>query len=95
MLVIKGSNAAVATTTEVRRNLKDVLEQARTARVYVTNDGELVGGIISVEMMQLLDEVLADREMARVAEQRLAAIRAGEDSLLDEAEFWTRAGLNG
>lgn len=95
MLVIKGSNAAVATTTEVRRNLKDVLEQARTSRVYVTNDGELVGGIVSAEMMELLDEVLSDREMARVAEQRLAAARSGEDTLLDEDEFWTRAGLNG
>lgn len=95
MLVIKGSNAAVATTTEVRRNLKDVLEQARTARVYVTNDGELVGGIVSAEMMEFLDEILSDREMALVAEQRLAAIRSGEDTLLDEDEFWTRAGLNG
>jgi PHD/YefM family antitoxin component YafN of YafNO toxin-antitoxin module len=95
MLVIKGSNAAVATTTEVRRNLKDVLEQAQTARVYVTNDGQLVGGIVSAEMMELLDEILADREMTRVAEQRLAAIRSGEDKLLDEDEFWTRAGLNG
>jgi prevent-host-death family protein len=95
MLVIKGSNAAVATTTEVRRNLKDVLEQAQTARVYVTNDGELVGGIVSAEMMELLDEILADREMSRVAEQRLSAIRSGEDKLLDEDEFWTRAGLNG
>lgn len=95
MLVIKGSNAAVATTTEVRRNLKDVLEQARTSRVYVTNDGELVGGIVSAEMMELLDEVLADREMARVAEQRLEAIHSGEDTLVDEGDFWTRAGLNG
>jgi prevent-host-death family protein len=95
MLVIKGSNAAVATTTEVRRNLKDVLEQARTSRVYVTNDGELVGGIVSAEMMELLDEVLADREMARVAGQRLEAIHAGQDTLLDEDDFWTRAGLNG
>lgn len=95
MLVIKGSNAAVATTTEVRRNLKDVLEQARTSRVYVTNDGELVGGIVSAEMMELLDEVLADREMARVAEQRLEAIHSGQDTLLDEDDFWTRAGLNG
>jgi prevent-host-death family protein len=95
MLVIKGSNAAVATTTEVRRNLKDVLEQARSARVYVTNDGELVGGIVSAEMMELLDEILADREMTRVAERRLTAIQSGEDTLLDEDEFWARAGLNG
>jgi prevent-host-death family protein len=95
MLVIKGSNAAVATTTEVRRNLRDVLEQARTSRVYVTNDGELVGGIVSAEMMELLDEVLADREMAGVAAQRLEAIHSGQDTLLDEDDFWTRAGLNG
>jgi PHD/YefM family antitoxin component YafN of YafNO toxin-antitoxin module len=95
MLVIKGSNAAVATTTEVRRNLRDVLEQAKTSRVYVTNDGELVGGIVSAEMMELLDEVLSDREMTRVAEHRLTAIRSGEDRLLDEDEFWARAGLNG
>jgi prevent-host-death family protein len=95
MLVIKGSNAAVATTTEVRRNLKDVLEQAKTARVYITNDGELVGGIVSADMMELLDEVLADRELARVAERRLKAIRSGEQKLLDEDEFWSRVGLNG
>ncbi len=95
MLVIKGSNAAVATTTEVRRNLKDVLEQAKTARVYITNDGELVGGIVGADMMELLDEILADREMVRVAERRLEAIRSGEQKLLDEDEFWSHAGLNG
>jgi PHD/YefM family antitoxin component YafN of YafNO toxin-antitoxin module len=95
MLVIKGSNAAVATTTEVRRNLKDILEQAKTARVYITNDGELVGGIVGADMMELLDEILADRELTRVAERRLEAIRSGEQKLLDEDEFWSRAGLNG
>jgi PHD/YefM family antitoxin component YafN of YafNO toxin-antitoxin module len=89
--VIRGGDAAVATTTEVRRNLKDVLEQARSTRVYVTNDGELVGGIISPELMEMLDELLADREMARVAEHRLNAIHRGEDALLDEDEFWSRA----
>ena len=95
MLVIKGSNAAVATTTEVRRNLKDVLEQAKTVRVYITSDGELVGGIVSADMMELLDEILADRELTRVAERRLEAIRSGKQKLLEEDEFWSRAGLNG
>lgn len=95
MLVIKGSNAAVATTTEVRRNLKDILEQAKTARVYITSDGELVGGIVGADMMELLDEILADRELTRVAERRLKAIRSGEQKLLDEDEFWSRAGLSG
>jgi len=55
-----------------------MFEQSRTTRVYVTNDGELVGGIISPEMMQILDEVLADREAGEVAAERLAAIRSGE-----------------
>jgi PHD/YefM family antitoxin component YafN of YafNO toxin-antitoxin module len=91
MLVIKGGDAAVATTTEVRRNLKDILQQARSTRVYVTNDGELVGGIISPELMELLDELLADREMARVAGARLAAAERDESRLLDEDDFWRRA----
>lgn len=93
MLVIKGRDAAVATASEVRRNLRKMFEQARTTRVYVTNDGELVGGIISPEMMEILDEVLADRAAGEIAAERLAAIRSGEARLVDENEFWNRAGV--
>ncbi len=93
MLVISKGNAAVATTTEVRNNLKKMFDQAKSARVYVTNDGALVGGIVSPEMMEILDEALAEREMAAVAANRLGEIRAGKQALLDEDEFWSRAGL--
>ncbi len=93
MLVISKGNAAVATTTEVRNNLKKMFDQAKSARVYVTNDGALVGGIVSPEMMEILDEALAEREMAAVAGNRLGEIRAGKQALLDEDEFWSRAGL--
>jgi hypothetical protein len=93
MLTIKAGAATVATTTEVRRNLKGVFEIAREQRVFVTNDGELVGGIISPEMMEILDEALAERELARAADVRLQKVRAGKQRLVDEEEFWTRAGL--
>lgn len=93
MLVISKGNAAVATTTEVRNNLKKMFDQAKSARVYVTNDGALVGGIVSPEMMEILDEALAERDMAVVAGNRLGEIRAGKQALLDEDEFWSRAGL--
>jgi PHD/YefM family antitoxin component YafN of YafNO toxin-antitoxin module len=76
MLEIKSAGAAVATTTEVRRNLKAMFDRAKTTRVYVTNDGELVGGIVSPEMMEILDEALADREIVRIAGERLEAIRS-------------------
>lgn len=90
MLVIKGGSAAVATASEVRRNLKQMFEQARTTRVYVTNDGELVGGIVSPQMMEMLDELLIDHEMGEVAASRLAAIRLDDSRLLDEDEFWSQ-----
>ncbi|HET6231677.1 MAG TPA: hypothetical protein VFE05_16505 [Longimicrobiaceae bacterium] len=93
MLKIKGSQATVATTSEVRRNLKTIFEEARTSRVFVTSDGELVGGIIGPEMMEILDEALADRELVEVSSRRLAEIRAGKQKLLDEDEFWAKAGL--
>ncbi len=93
MLEIKSGSAAVATTTEVRRNLKAMFDRAKTTRVYVTNDGELVGGIVSPEMMDILDEALADREMVRIAGERLEEIRSGRQKLINEDEFWSRAGL--
>jgi len=89
MLVIKGGSAAVATASEVRRNLKQMFEQARTTRVYVTNDGELVGGIVSPEMMAILDEILSDHEMGTIAAQRLDDVRSGKTQLLDEDVFWS------
>jgi hypothetical protein len=70
-----------------------MFDQAKSARVYVTNDGALVGGIVSPEMMEILDEALAEREMAAVAANRMGEIRAGKQALLGEDEFWSRAGL--
>jgi PHD/YefM family antitoxin component YafN of YafNO toxin-antitoxin module len=93
MVLTNAGNAVIATTTEVRRNLKNVLEQAREKRVLVTSDGELVGGIVSPEMLEILDEALSDAYLVSVAEERFRALEEGRDELIDADEFWARFGV--
>jgi hypothetical protein len=91
MLVINAPGAAVATTTEVKRDIPGAFALAREHRVYVTKDGQPIGGIVSVAMMAVLEEALEDRRMAQVAGGRLKRIRSGADDLLEAADFFAKA----
>ncbi len=91
MLVITAPGAAVVTTTEVKRDIPGAFKVAEEHRVYVTKDGQPIGGLVSMAMMELLEEALADRQIGAVASRRLEALRAGADELMDADDFFTKA----
>jgi PHD/YefM family antitoxin component YafN of YafNO toxin-antitoxin module len=62
VLVINQPNAAVITTTEAKRDLPGAFKVAEQKRVYVTKDGKPIGALISMEMMQLLEQALKEHE---------------------------------
>ena len=65
VLVINHPGAAVVTTTDAKRDLPGTFKVAEKMRVYVTRDGKPIGGLVSMEMMQLLEQALAEREERR------------------------------
>lgn len=83
--------AAIATIQDLKTRLKATLDAAQEMPVYVTRGGEPVAGIVSMEMMEILQEALEDRYIGQVAGERLQAIQAGEEELLDEEDFWAQA----
>ena len=91
MLVINAPGAAVVTTTEVKRDVPGTFKVAESHRVYVTKDGQPIGGIVSVAMMEFLEEALSDRQMARVAARRHSAVVKGVDELLEADDFFAQA----
>jgi hypothetical protein len=91
MLVIDAPRAAVVSTTEVKKDVRGAFKTAEEYRVYVTKDGQPIGGIVSMEMMDLLENALENLQIARIATDRLAAVRTGADILLDAEDFFTQA----
>jgi uncharacterized FAD-dependent dehydrogenase len=91
MLKVRGPEAAITSVTDLKKEIKETFETAQEMPVYVTSGNRHVGTIISPEMTELLVEALADRALYDVASSRLEAIRAGEDQLLDEDDFWAHA----
>ncbi|MHB8838896.1 MAG: hypothetical protein ACYC7F_08090 [Gemmatimonadaceae bacterium] len=65
MLVIKQPGAAVVTTTEAKRDLPGTFKVAEKMRVYVTKDGQPIGGLVSMEMLAVLEQALAERDERR------------------------------
>lgn len=91
MYVIKQAGIGMATMSDLKTHAKQTLAATRDARIYVLNDGKPVAGLVSLEHMGMLEELLEDRALARVAMQRQAAIESGEDMLLDEDDFFAAA----
>lgn len=90
MFKTRGS-AVFATMSDLKTRAKQTIEKAQEKPVYLLRNGEPIGGIVSLEMLELLQEVLEERYIQDAAERRLQAIREGEDELLDEDVFWARA----
>ena len=90
MFETRGS-AVFATMGDLKMRAKQTIEKAQEKPVYLLRDGEPIGGIVSLEMLELLQDVLEDRYLSDMAAQRLQRIRDGIDELLDEKDFWTRA----
>lgn len=90
MFETRGS-AAFATMGDLKTRAKQTIQKAQEKPVYLLRDGEPVGGIVSIDMIELLQDVLEDRYIADTAQHRLQAIRDGSDELLEEDEFWAQA----
>ena len=95
MFTVTGPTAVIATVSELKTRMKETLGAVHRAPVYLVRDGQPVAGIVSMEMMAVLEEALEDRRMDRVAGGRLEAIRRGEDNLLDEDAFWGEVDARG
>ena len=91
MLVIDAPRAAVISTTEVKKDVRGAFKAAEDYRVYVTKDGQPIGGIISMQMMGILEDALENLQIAGIATDRLAAVRAGAEALLDADDFFAQA----
>lgn len=91
VFVVNAPGAAVVTTSEVKRDVPGTFKVAESHRVYVTKDGQPIGGMVSMEMMAFLEDALIDNQMAAAAAERLAAIRAGSEQLLDADDFYAQA----
>lgn len=91
MFTVTGPSAVIATVSELKARMKETIAATRRGPVYLVRDGQPVAGIISMEMMAVLEEALEDQRLARIAGARLTALRRGEDELLDADEFWPAA----
>jgi hypothetical protein len=70
MLVIDAPRAAVVSTTEVKNDVRGAFKTAEEYRVYVTKDGQPIGGIISMAMMGILEDALENLQIAGIATDR-------------------------
>ncbi|MBX9857658.1 MAG: hypothetical protein K2Y26_19175 [Gemmatimonadaceae bacterium] len=52
----------------------------------MTQDGRPVAGIVSLDIMSVIEEVLEDEALSAVTKDRIEAVENGE-ALLDEEEF--------
>jgi hypothetical protein len=90
MFETKGS-ATIATVSELKNKSRRIVDSTARGPVHLLRDGEHVGTIISPAAAAFLAEALEERYLADVARARLAAIRAGEDELIPEEDFWAQA----
>lgn len=95
MFTVAGPTAIIATVSELKTKTKETVGASQRGPVYLVRDGQPVAGLINMEMMAVLEEALEDRRMARVAGARLQAIRSGEETLLEEDEFWAEVDARG
>jgi hypothetical protein len=90
MFETRGSAAFVA-VGDLQSRAGEIVEKAQEKPVYLLRAGEPIGCIVSLEMLDLVQDVLEDRYISSVAGQRLQAIRKEQNGLVDEEEFWARA----
>lgn len=94
MFVIKQAGIGIATMSDLKTHAKQTLAATKDARIYVLNDGKPIAGLVSLELMAMIEEFIEDRALAQVAMERHAAIEAGDDALLEEDEFFAAADLH-
>jgi Phd_YefM. len=83
-----GADSQVTTISDLRKDTKKTLAASREAPVYVLKDGKPVAALVSIELLEMVNEARENRRLAQIAARRLDAIGSGEDELMDEAAFW-------
>lgn len=84
------ADSSIATISELKRSPKKTLEASRAGPVYVINDGKPVAAVVSLDMIDMINEAVEDRRLGRIAGERMDAISHDARSLLGEEEFWAR-----
>ena len=82
------ADSRVTTISELRKDTKKTLAASQEAPVYVLKDGKPVAALVSLEMLEMVNEARENHRLAQIATRRLAAIEAGEDEVMDEPAFW-------
>lgn len=93
MFTVKTPGTLVATISELKKHTREIIDAARLAPVVIVRDGQPVSSIISMELLQVLEEALEDRLLANVSAERLAAIQSGEEAPLEHDAFWAQVEL--
>ncbi len=55
MYEVKGTGIGLATMSDLKNRQKETLDATARARVYLLNDGQPVAGLVSLQMMELLE----------------------------------------
>lgn len=58
--------------------------------MYVLSDGKPVAAVVSIELVEMINEAIEDRRLSRIAGERMDAISRKTQSLLSEDDFWER-----
>ncbi|HYN82512.1 MAG TPA: type II toxin-antitoxin system prevent-host-death family antitoxin [Gemmatimonadaceae bacterium] len=84
------ADCSIATITELKRSTKETLQASRDGPVYVLSDGKPVAAVVSIELVEMINEAIEDRRLGRIAGDRMDAISQNQESLLSEDDFWAR-----
>jgi hypothetical protein len=84
MFESRGS-AAFATMGDLRTRTKQTIARVQERPLYLLKEGEPIGVIVSIAMLELLQDVLQERYVSDVVQEGLGALRAGSDELQEEA----------
>ncbi len=84
------ADSSIATISELKRAPRKTLEASQWGPVYVTHDGKPVAAVVSLDMIDMINEAVEDRRLSRIAGERMEAISLNPKSLLGEDEFWGR-----
>ena len=84
------ADSSIATISELKRSPKETLQASRDGPVYVLSDGKPVAAVVSIELIEMINEAIEDRRLSRIAGERMDAISRDPKALVSEDDFWVR-----
>jgi len=95
MFTVRTPGTLVATISELKKHTRETVDAAKLAPVVIVRDGQPISTMISMELLEVLEEALEDRQLAKAAMDRLAAIEAGGEVPLEHGDFWAQVDARG